>query len=333
VVVEVPIDRIVEKEVVKEVPVEKVVVKEVPVEKIVKEVVEVEKEVVKEVPVEVVVEKEVVKVVEVEKPVVVKEREYVIEEVVVVATPVPGAGQWKIAATSPDAKWGGHAILAAHGPPAHFDFYATGTVANVGAQMAMFDMLVRHDPRDRRVPIVPDLAHRWEISPDGLTYTFHLREGVRFHDGHELTSEDVKATFDRIAFPPADIVSVWEDLWFGLDRIEATDDYTIEFGLNDARSAGYMMQLFAMGYNGINKKETLDETGGDLKQRDNPPGTGPFKYSSRDTEKWIQIRNEDYWNEKVPYLDQITRVAGGLEPRSGVGDPGRRGGLGAVDRP
>ena len=66
----------------------------------------------------------------------------------------------------------------------------------------MFDNLIRRDPRDSGKTIIPDLAHSWEISKDGKTYTFILREGVQFHDGAELTAEDVKATFDRIVKPP-----------------------------------------------------------------------------------------------------------------------------------
>ena len=66
----------------------------------------------------------------------------------------------------------------------------------------MFDNLIRHDPRDSGKTIIPDLAHSWEISKDGKSYTFFLRKGVQFHDGAELTADDVKATFDRIRNPP-----------------------------------------------------------------------------------------------------------------------------------
>ena len=63
----------------------------------------------------------------------------------------------------------------------------------------MFDNLIRRDPRDSGKTIVPDLAHSWEIAKDGKAYTFHLRQGVQFHDGTDFTSADIKATFDRIA--------------------------------------------------------------------------------------------------------------------------------------
>ena len=76
------------------------------------------------------------------------------------------------------AKRGGTLRLAAHGPPSMFDMYASGTIANVGAQAPMYDLLVRQDPRDPNLPIIPSLATSWNISPDGMTYTFNLRKGV-----------------------------------------------------------------------------------------------------------------------------------------------------------
>jgi ABC-type transport system substrate-binding protein len=68
----------------------------------------------------------------------------------------------------------------------------------------MYDNLICRDPRDGST-IIPDLAPRWEISPDGTTYMFHVRKGVKFHDGAEFTAEDVHATFSRIIWPPKGI--------------------------------------------------------------------------------------------------------------------------------
>src|SRR5262249_18555775 len=70
-----------------------------------------------------------------------------------------------------------------------YDLHQTGTIANMGPQAPMYDLLVQIDPVhwDK---VIPDLATRWTISEDGLTYTFYLREGVKFHDGAPLTAED-----------------------------------------------------------------------------------------------------------------------------------------------
>src|ERR1700731_661296 len=124
------------------------------------------------------------------------------------AAPVPekfdGSG-FKLKAPEPNAKSGG---VLRHGMPLrapHFDIHQAGTIFILGAAACMFDNLIRRDPNDGAKTIIPDLAHSWEIAPDGQTYTFHLRQCVQFHDGAELTSEDVKATYDRIAKPPAGV--------------------------------------------------------------------------------------------------------------------------------
>ena len=238
---------------------------------------EVQKEVVKEVEVE--VPKEVIKQVEVVKEVPVEKE--VIKQVVVVATPGPAdQGQFLMQTLDPFPKRGGTLRLGAHGPPAHFDVAASVTIANHGSQSSMYDTLLRHDPRTPSVPIVPDLAHKWEISSDGETYRFFLREGVKFHDGDELTSADVKATYDRIIFPREGLVSLRQVFFQAVDAISAPDAYTVEFTLKEPRASDTMLAAFASEWNHIVKKSTLDENDGNLRQIDDHPGTGPFVYQA-----------------------------------------------------
>jgi hypothetical protein len=168
-----------------------------------------ETEVIKEVPGEVViqtviVEKEVpgekvVETVIVEKEVAVLGDTVI--QTVVVSVPIEAPGAAK------PSTWGGTLRLAAHGPPAHFDFYASNTIANIGSQAPMYNKLVRKIGITSDLPITGDLAHSWEISPDSKTYTFFLRDGVKFHDGSDFSAEDVKASYDRIIFPQNDLVS------------------------------------------------------------------------------------------------------------------------------
>src|SRR3974377_1579829 len=110
--------------------------------------------------------------------------------------------KFQLAAPEPNPKHGGVLRMGVPLRPPHFDVHQSGTIFNLGSQGCMFDNLIRRDPRSGGKTIIPDLAHSWEIAKDGKTYTFHLRQGVHFHDGAELTSEDVKATFDRIINPP-----------------------------------------------------------------------------------------------------------------------------------
>ena len=137
----------------------------------------------------------------------VKRRDFVVggtaAAVTLYGTPWPALAQgvplefdgskFQLAAPEPNPKSGGVLKYGITMRPPHFDFHQSGTINSLGSQGCMFDNLVRRDPRDSGKTIIPDLAHSWEISKDGKTYTFHLRQGVQFHDGAELTSEDVKA--------------------------------------------------------------------------------------------------------------------------------------------
>src|SRR4029079_19220818 len=161
--------------------------------------------------------------------------------------------------------------------PPHFDVHQSGTVGNIGTQGCMFDNLIRRDPRDSGKTIVPDLAHSWEISKDGKTYIFHLRQGVQFHDGTDFTSADVKATFDRIAKPPSGISIPRTPLFAAVSEINARDKYTVKFKRAAPRPVNFMMSAFASGWNAIYSKKTLEENNYDLRKVLNIPGTGPFK--------------------------------------------------------
>jgi ABC-type transport system substrate-binding protein len=205
----------------------------------------------------------------------------------------------------PAAKGGGTLRYGVHTAPAHFDVHQSGTVANIGAQSPMYDTLIRRDPRDGQT-IIPDLAHKWEVSPDGKKYTFHLRKGVKFHDGADFTAEDVKATFDRIARPPKGVVIPRASLFTAVGEIVVLDPHRIEFRLTEPRPRAFMLGAFASGWNIIVRKKTLDDNQGNLRQIMNYPGTGPFRHVSRkDKEVWIMDKNPNYWNKGLPYVDKL----------------------------
>jgi len=219
----------------------------------------------------------------------------------------PGAVAAQDATLRPDpaAKRGGTLRYAVHNAPAHFDVHQSGTVANIGPQSPMYDTLLRRSPKDGQT-IIPDLAQRWEISPDGKKYTFHLRKGVKFHDGADFTAEDVKATYERIARPPKGVVIPRTPLFATVGDIVVVDPHKIEFRMTEARPKAYMLGAFASGWNVIVRKKTLEEHQGNLRQVMNYPGTGPFRHVSRkDKEVWIQERFPDYWNKGLPLVDKL----------------------------
>src|SRR5688572_25592238 len=147
---------------------------------------------------------------------------------------------FQLRAPESNPKYGGtlrYGILSA---PAHFDVHQSGTVSNMASQGPMYDCLIRRDPHDGQ-GILPDLAHSWDISPDGKTYTFFLRQGVQFHDGADFTAEDVHATFGRIIWPPKGFSSPRTPLFSAVSAINVRDPYTIEFVLRDPRPQDFML--------------------------------------------------------------------------------------------
>ncbi len=211
-----------------------------------------------------------------------------------------------LAAPEPNPKYGGVLRYGITMRPPHLDFHQSGTVNNLGSQGCMYDNLIRRDPRDSGQTIIPDLAHSWEINQDGSVYTFFLREGVRFSDGAELTAEDVKATFDRIVNPPPGIHIPRSALFASVDEIVTRGKYIVEFRLAVPRPPGFIMAAIASGWNGIIRKQTLEDNGYNLRKTLEVPGTGPFRSARRvEQEVWVMEKNPDYWMEGLPYLDGI----------------------------
>jgi peptide/nickel transport system substrate-binding protein len=216
----------------------------------------------------------------------------------------PGA-DFQLKAPEPNPKAGGTLRYGVHSAPAHFDVHQSGTVANMAVQGPMYDNLIRRDPRDGQT-IIPDLAHTWEISPDGKMYTFHLRKGVKFHDGADFTAEDVQATFSRIIWPPKGISIPRTPLFSAVSEIKVLDPHTIVFHLGEPRPSSFMLGAFASGWNIIVRKKTLEENDYNLRNISDFPGTGPFKHVRRvDKEIWVMEKNPNYWNKGLPYLDRL----------------------------
>lgn len=145
--------------------------------------------------------------------------------------------------------------------------------------------------------ISPALAESWEISSDGLVYTFHLRKGVKFHDGSEMTAEDVKFTLDKGAAGP-----LGNALLVNYDHVNIIDDYTVELHLKAPYAA--FLYCIASRVAGISSKAHFDAVGdeGYLKA---PIGTGPYKFVSAVAGDTITLEAFDgHWRGKAP-IDTI----------------------------
>jgi len=207
------------------------------------------------------------------------------------------------AAAARQGKHGGVLRIGSLAAPAHFDVHQSPTTNNLRPQGPMYDLLVRHNEADGGRTVVPDLAHRWEISPDRRVYTFFLRDGVKFHDGAPLTAEDVQATMLKIIDPPKGVVSPRKPLFAPVDSVDVVDRLTLRFQLKHPYAS--FLSVVGQGWNVIVRKETLKAHGGDFRTV-MAPGTGPFRFKShKSKEFWLLERNPDYWNKGLPYLDAV----------------------------
>ena len=136
--------------------------------------------------------------------------------------------------------------------------------------------------------IVPGLAESWEISEDGLTYTFTLRDGVTFHDGTTMDAEDVRFSLDRINAD--DSANAQKALYSAISEINVVDPRTVEVKLSEPN--GNMLFNLAWGDAVIVAPESIEN----IKQT--PIGTGAFKFDSWTQGDKIELsRNPEYWGE------------------------------------
>jgi peptide/nickel transport system substrate-binding protein len=149
------------------------------------------------------------------------------------------------------------------------------------------------------------LAESWTVSADSKTYTFKIHKGVKFHDGSLLTSKDIKASYDRIVFPPTGIVSARKAFYDVVEKIEAPDDHTVVFRLKRP-SASFMISL-ASPWNWIYKADILAKDPRWYEK--NIMGSGAFKFVEYVTgSHWVGKKHEDYFVKGRPYLDGYRAV-------------------------
>jgi peptide/nickel transport system substrate-binding protein len=170
------------------------------------------------------------------------------------------------------------------------------------AAIRIFDLLYSRLIRlDNEMRPRPDLAERWRISPNGKIYTFWLRKGVKFHHGRELTSEDVKYTYERILNPATG--SIARSFFAAIDVIETPDKYTVRFLLRDP-FAPFLVNT-ASAWAGIVAKEIVEQNRGDLNKVE--AGSGPFQLQEWSPEnRTVLVRNPDYYVPGQPVVDKVT---------------------------
>ena len=206
-------------------------------------------------------------------------------------------------------------MIPADAPPS-LDAHREETYATIHSAAPFYSTLIRVNPMDPGSPdLVCDLCTEMPKPTDnGRTYTFKIRSGVKFHDGALLTADDVAASWNKIIFPPAGVVSPRQSNFVMVDKIEAPDSATVVFHLKFATDA--FLPALADPYAWIYSKAKLDK---DIHWYEkNIDGTGPFKFVAYETGQSIRgERNPDYFRPNLPYLDgflgiyadkQVTRI-------------------------
>ncbi|OYU40566.1 MAG: peptide ABC transporter substrate-binding protein [Pseudorhodobacter sp. PARRP1] len=213
----------------------------------------------------------------------------------------------------PAAKQGGSIVMTYKDDVATLDPAIGYDWQNWSMIRSLFDGLMDYVPGT--TDLRPGLAEKYEISEDGLTYTFHLRAGVKFHNGREMTADDVKYSLDRVTLPATQSpgsgffgsIKGYDAMVGGtatsLEGVTVVDPLTVKIELS--RPDATFLHVMAINFSSVVPKEAVEAANGDFGKM--PVGTGAFKMKEWTLgQSLIFERNTDYWRKGEPYLDQIT---------------------------
>ena len=204
-----------------------------------------------------------------------------------------------LAAETP--KSGGLLKFAVGAEPPNYDCHAQTSFAFIHPVRPHYNTLLEFDTA-KYPAIKGDLAESWTISKDGLTYTFKLRKGVKFHDGSTFTSQDIKATYERLRDGPR---SVRQASYADIDRIETPDANTVVFRLKKRNAS--MLSNFASPWDCV-------YSAAKLKQDPSYPertvmGTGPFTFVEHVAgSHWTGRKFDGYFRKGRPYLNGYVAI-------------------------
>ncbi len=189
---------------------------------------------------------------------------------------------------------------------------------------SLFSRLMDYKPGTAE--LTPSLAESFDISKDGLTYTFKLRKGVKFHNGREVVAQDVKYSIERTLDPKTESPGAgFYDSISGVDvykkgkakevkGITVVDPSTVKFTLS--RPDATFLHVMALNFSSVVPKEAVQAAGKDFGKK--PVGSGAFTLAEwKLGQQLVFKRNPDYFQSGVPMLDQITFQVG-LEPMTAI---------------
>ena len=221
------------------------------------------------------------------------------------------------AGMDPNAKNGGGIVVTYKDDVATLDPAIGYDWQNWSMIKSLFDGLMDYEPGT--TTLRPGLAESYDISDDGKTFTFHLRKGVKFHNGREMTADDVKYSLDRVTNPETQSpgagffgsIKGYDAMADGsaksLEGVTVVDPSTVKIELS--RPDATFLHVMALNFASVVPQEAVDEAGADFGKK--PVGTGAFKLADWTLgQKLVFERNPDYWREGLPHLDTITFEVG-----------------------
>jgi ABC-type transport system substrate-binding protein/methyl-accepting chemotaxis protein len=210
----------------------------------------------------------------------------------------------------PEPQRGGHLSFGVADHVPTFDVLESITVTSSNQLSLILEGLVA---AGEGAGVEPMLAESWDISADGRTYTFHLRENVRFHNGRVMTSEDVIYSIRRTLRESAAGRWVFMNLVGAqsfssgeteeLTGARAVDDLTVELEL--VEPLAFFLPMLCLSFASVVPREEIEGDAGE-RFKQHPVGTGAFKLESFDAECVELLRFEDYWQANKPYVDGVT---------------------------
>lgn len=217
----------------------------------------------------------------------------------------------------PNAKSGGGIVVTYKDDVATLDPAIGYDWQNWSMIKSLFDGLMDYVPGTTELR--PGLAESYEISADGMTFTFHLRAGVKFHNGREMTADDVKYSLDRVTTPATQspgagffgAIAGYDAMADGsatsLAGVTVIDPATVEIKLS--RPDATFLHVMALNFASVVPKEAVEAANGDFGKM--PVGTGAFKLSEWTIgQKLVFAKNTDFWRAGLPYLDTVTFEVG-----------------------
>jgi peptide/nickel transport system substrate-binding protein len=220
-----------------------------------------------------------------------------------IPTPYPTATPINPRAIVQAARYGGVVPMMTLSTPDFVDPHAATLSSHVAPSTPLYNQLIEYDPHNF-TEIIPDLAEIWTLADDGLSVTFKLFEGALFHDGVEVTSEDVVFSLDRMVTPgEGQARPNTGKIGAYYQQATAVDKYTTKVDLKFP--SGAFLNFLTVDFFKILPKHYV-ESGVDINSFENAMGSGPFMPVSYTTgSSWESERNPNYFKEGLPYLDGL----------------------------